>query len=902
VSFYRNPSLQVRILSLVTAGVVLCGLLFVAWRHHQDTQIKAILVTVREERNRIFAEAIKTYNQPLYSYINTNSYWDELVQFTKTRDRRRISENLDVQTEKSIDCVYVIDKSFNTSFFYTNTKENIDVNWKRYLKNRSHLRHTFSFFLVAPGNDIWEFFVAPISHGNDPQHKGETFGHLAAGRRWSKARLEELERITGARLQLTIEAPRRNVHPTPIPGQIRTEIILNAESVESPHIRLSADFDITLANQLNQFSDETLALFLGSGLLLILAIALSLMHWVNAPLRMLTQSLQGITPPPTNLPGREFRELGQLIRVFYENKQALRRANEELEQRVEERTAALQETVASLQETQQRFQEVIDHTPVTLFVLDKEGALLRLEGQGVRAANLPRERLLGRSAYRLWGNNNVVKQHIRNVLEHGVEQAYTVEVRRTPFEVRLRPLRDADGTVVGAIGVALDITERHRFEAILRHQALYDALTGLPNRTHLRSELDRALREAKEKRNTTAILFIDLDNFKLINDTLGHEIGDAVLRELAGRLQDAAGPRGLVARLAGDEFVILVEDVGGREAVEALGRKLSAALSAPLRIAGRELFTHGSIGIALASPGEATSTEILRHADVAMYKAKQSGRGRWFTFDESISQNLQERLELESDLRHAATRGELVAFYQPIVRLTDGVIEEVEALLRWNHPRLGLISPGRFIQIAEECGAIIGLDYWTLRQSCEEIAAYNATNPAQQLTVSVNLSVTQLQQPQLAQVVQKVLESSRLCPARLKLEITEGTMMQNPQGAAQVLQDLKSLGIRIAIDDFGTGFSSMAYLASLPLDTLKIDQSFIRQMNERTSSLAIVYAIRQLAAALDMDITCEGVETADQARLLRNMGCERAQGFLYGRPVPFSSLDVARPVTLPKAA
>lgn len=876
------------------AGILLCSLIFVAWRQRQAEQIHQILLGLQEERGRIFTESLETYKQPIRSYVNTNSYWNELVDFLDTKDTKWADNSLDISSEKSIDVVFVLRKTL-TEFYKKRKSNNIpdfpSDKWAVFMGNRANIREVDTFFTVSDTGDVWEVHVVPICKSSDPQHKGEVFGYLAAARCWTPTRLRELAQLNGAQLKLELGQPGEKIFPAPTSSQIRTSVVLNANSPGSRPIRLQGDFDVSLARQLERFSEETMTLFFICGMVLILAIALSLMRWVNAPLRTVIDSLQDkVSPPVESLTGREFGELGRLVTEFFENKEALREANEALEQRVIERTAALQTSLVSLQESRQRFQEVVDHTPVTIFVIGPDAKLLLLEGHGVRATRLSKEKFLGRTAYRLCGNNRYLNQRVRNVVEQGHDESFTVMVRGAAFDVRIRPLRTPEGKLDGAIGIALDVTERQRFEAVLRHQALYDTLTGLPNRTHFREELERALRDARADNSTTAILFLDLDNFKLINDTLGHEAGDGLLRALAGRLQEVVEGKGFVARLAGDEFVILLERVANQDYVEALGSQLSAALGAPISLAGRELYANGSIGIALSKAGANTSTEMLRHADVAMYRAKQSGRGRWCTFDDSMSQNLQERLELESDLRNAAIRNELMLVYQPILNLQTGDVEEVEALLRWNHPRLGLIAPYRFIHIAEKSGAIIGLDYWALRQGCEEIAAHNNNHPNQPVTLCVNLSASQFQQPSLPMVVRRILEGSGLSPSHLKLEITEGTMMQDPHGAAVILHELKSLNVSIAIDDFGTGFSSMTYLASLPLDTLKIDQSFVRLMNEQASSLAIVYAIRQLAAALDMDVTCEGIETQKQAHLLRKMGCERGQGYLYGRPMPFADL------------
>ncbi|MGC4047140.1 MAG: CHASE4 domain-containing protein, partial [Armatimonas sp.] len=390
------------------ASILLCSLIFVTWRQRQADQIHQILLGVQDERKRIFAESLKTYSQPINSYVNTNSYWNELVDFLNTNNMNWADKSLDISNEKSIDAVFVLRKTLTEVYKKSKNPDTPDFpsdKWIIFMANRALKRTPDKFFTVSPAGDIWEVHVAPICKGNDPQHQGPVFGYLAAARCWTPARLQELEGLTGAQLKLELDQPGEQIRPTPAPDQIRTSVVLNENSGSQP-IRLVGDFDVTLTRQLERFSEETMALFFICGMVLILAIALSLMRWVNAPLRTLIDSLQNkVSPPSNSLAGREFSELGRLVTAFFEYREALRESNEVLEQRVVERTAALQTSLVSLQETQQRFQEVVDRTPVTIFVIGPDAKLLLLEGHGVRTTRLPREKFLGRSVYRLCGGN-----------------------------------------------------------------------------------------------------------------------------------------------------------------------------------------------------------------------------------------------------------------------------------------------------------------------------------------------------------------------------------------------------------------------------------------------------------------------------------------------------------------
>jgi diguanylate cyclase (GGDEF)-like protein/PAS domain S-box-containing protein len=443
----------------------------------------------------------------------------------------------------------------------------------------------------------------------------------------------------------------------------------------------------------------------------------------------------------------------------------------------------------------------------------------------------------------------------------------------------------ADPAVAGIVATVHDINERKQFEQQLMRQAFYDVLTGLPNRALLQDRLVQALVRSGRLGKRAGLVFLDLDNFKLINDSLGHQAGDRLLVEAAQRLRASVRAGDTVARLGGDEFVVLLEYLSTEADAVPVAETIGRSFAAPFTIDGRELVVTASLGIALAEAGQDDGQSLLRDADVAMYRAKAAGKGRHVVFDPSMHSDTLARLELESDLRRALDREELRVFYQPIVLTESGAMAEVEALVRWPHPEKGMISPASFIPMAEESGLILRLGRWVLREACRETAAWHAQHPfAPPLTVSVNLSPRQFQQPRLVEDVAQILVETGLPAHCLKLEITETTIMADVEATIATLWSLKALGIQIAIDDFGTGHSSLAYLKRLPLDVLKVDASFVRGIGEQREDRAIVRAIISLAASLDLQVTAEGVETAEQAALLRSWGCDRCQGYHFGRP------------------
>ena len=438
--------------------------------------------------------------------------------------------------------------------------------------------------------------------------------------------------------------------------------------------------------------------------------------------------------------------------------------------------------------------------------------------------------------------------------------------------------------VLGACAAAITswrLNERTRER--MTHQALHDPLTGLPNRTLFVDRLAIALARARRNHTLAAVLFLDLDRFKVVNDSLGHQAGDEVLLAVAARLDGVLRSNDTAARFGGDEFTVLIEDLGDERLVLGLAERIAAAFAEPVPVGGRDLALSASVGVAVTA-GDGTPEDLLRDADAAMYRAKERGRDRIEVFDQSLRERVTRRLETENDLRRAIAEGELRTHYQPKVRIDTHEIIGVEALVRWEHPERGLVPPGDFIPLAEETGLIVALGEWVLRDACRQAASWD-------VTVSVNLSRRQLEQEDLVELVAATLAATGLPPERLCLEITESTVMRDPERSLETLRALKALGVGLAIDDFGVGYSSLSQLKHLPpVDLLKIDKSFVDNLVSGVEDRAIVTAILSLAGAYGMTSIAEGVEDERQAETLSALGCELAQGYLFARPQPAEAL------------
>jgi diguanylate cyclase (GGDEF)-like protein len=441
---------------------------------------------------------------------------------------------------------------------------------------------------------------------------------------------------------------------------------------------------------------------------------------------------------------------------------------------------------------------------------------------------------------------------------------------------------DDRGRFQGFLGFGSDLTEKRRAEAEITRLALFDSLTGLANRQRMRLSLDQTLAPASGARSTNALFLLDLDRFKAVNDTLGHQMGDELLKQVAQRLQQTVGDAGLVGRLGGDEFQVVLPREGNHDRLGSLAQQIIAALSRNYFLGGTSISIGCSIGIAIAPEHGSDSETLIRNADLALYAAKADGRGVSRFFREEMLEGAQNRKRLEDDLRQALVNDEFHMVYQPVVSTKDERIVGYEALLRWTHPTRGAVSPADFIPIAEECGMIEAIGEWVLRTACREAAQW-----PEHVRIAVNVSTIQFGNPALPAIVTSAIASSGIAAGRLELEITESVFLSDDTSSNQMFQALKRIGVRLALDDFGTGYSSLGYLKKAPFDKIKIDQSFVRgAIQAGNRNAAIIRAIVTLAETLGMETTAEGVEQQDEIRLIRELGCSHIQGFVYGRPAP----------------
>ena len=565
---------------------------------------------------------------------------------------------------------------------------------------------------------------------------------------------------------------------------------------------------------------------------------------------------------------------------------AVARELREAEERANRRRAE-----EALRENERRFRALIEHSTDIITVLDGDGRIL-YESPSV-------ERLLGHSAGELIGGalDDYVHPDDRHALAAAIaESSLTSGVVAAEFRMRERggEWRSLEASVGNLLdnpevrGIVLnsrDITARKRDEEMIRHLAYFDALTGLPNRMLFNDRLAQALAHSRRRgARGLAIMFLDLDRFKTINDTLGHGAGDDLLRTAAARVTSALREEDTVARLGGDEFLFLLPELDDVEDAARVARKVLAELAEPFAIQGHELHVTGSLGITMFPFDAADAEGLIRNADTALYRAKEQGGNRYQLYSPAMNAIAFKRLVLENSLRHAIERDELTLHYQPFVSLKDGTFVGVEALIRWMHPELGLVSPEEFIPLAEETGLIVQLTHWVLHTACSQMKTWQDAGIELQ-TMSVNVSARRFSTSDLPRTVSAALAATGLDGRFLCLELTESVMMENAEETIATLEELKKLGVRISIDDFGTGYSSLSYLKRLPIDTLKIDQSFVRNIPADTDDAAIAMLIISMAHSLKLSVVAEGVETEEQMRSLQSQNCDVMQGYLVSRPL-----------------
>ena len=553
----------------------------------------------------------------------------------------------------------------------------------------------------------------------------------------------------------------------------------------------------------------------------------------------------------------------------------------------------------ALRDAHELRERVLESTTNAIFALDRAGRFTLVNRRTAEITGYPREALLGRSAEFLVaeGSRREVRTQFRRAARRGTPTSlFEAEVVRSdgslvPVTFSIAPLVK-EGRVIGVAGAAEDISERKRARERIEHLAYHDALTGLPNHVLVKDRLDIAMSRARQNGRSVAVLFLDLDRFKVVNDSLGHPIGDRLLQRVGDRLSSMVRQGDTVARLGGDEFVVVLADLARIEDVVRIAEKIIAGIRVPFRIEGEELFVTTSIGISLYPSDGRTGETLVKNADIAMYRSKEEGRDQYQLFTPTLNARSANRLVLETGLRRAMEARELTLHYQPIVDLATSSIVAVEALVRWMHPERGLVLPSEFIPLAEETGLIVPLGRWVLESACAQARAWERSG-LRAPTITVNFSTRQLHVATMPGDVGRVLRETGIPAERLEIEITESVAMGDSDDALAALYALRHLGVRISMDDFGTGYSSLGMLKRLPIDTLKLDQTFVRDVETSVDDAAIARAILVLAHGMKLKVTAEGVENAGQLAFLRRHHCDSAQGYLFGRPVPPERLEDA---------
>jgi diguanylate cyclase (GGDEF)-like protein/PAS domain S-box-containing protein len=544
---------------------------------------------------------------------------------------------------------------------------------------------------------------------------------------------------------------------------------------------------------------------------------------------------------------------------------------------------------ASLRDSEERYRDVFDASPLPMWVWDDEKLVfLAVNEAAIRHYGYTREEFLGMSVRDIWAPGEQARyeeslrdrSHAQSMLlhrKHRTKGGHVIDVEVTARQF----IQEGNNVWLTLIN---DITERKRAEERLLHLAHYDVLTSLPNRVLFYDRLKQALAQARRNQWITGVIFMDLDRFKNVNDTLGHAEGDKLLQQVSERLKQSVRAGDTVGRLGGDEFAIVLSDLSSAQDANLIAQKIMASFKDPIKLAGVELYVTASIGITLY-PDDSTDQEtLIRNADAAMYRAKEVGRNSYRFYTPEMNARALELLSMENSLRGALERDEFILYYQPKASVADGRIVGVEALLRWLHPERGLVSPGEFMPVLEDTGLIVPVGEWVLKAVCEQIRAWGRAG-IKPVPVAVNLSPRQFASRDLGETVKRIIEECRVDPRLVEVEITESSLMTNLEETALILKYVGDLGVGLSIDDFGTGYSSLAYLKRFPLDALKVDRSFVKDLTTDADDATITRALISMAHNLGLKVVAEGVETEAQLAFLVEHGCDEIQGFYFSRPL-----------------
>ena len=677
------------------------------------------------------------------------------------------------------------------------------------------------------------------------------------------------------------------------PGQLRIEVAGERDDVLAPLALLAACYGAA------------------AGILFIIALRLARRYGarLNSALAQLTSTATSIASGPAPLPQVQVQgadEIARLATAFNTLTTTVNELQEEVESRVAKRTVTLQDMntalvkeILSHKKTGEQLHvaaNAIENAAEGVMICDSEERIISVNKAFSRITGYDAEEILGTTPDTLLGDDESRAKRAdisRTVVDQGHWKGELWSRRkdgeRYLEQCSVTAVKDDAGRLVNFIVLFSDVTKQKEDELRLQFLAHHDPLTGLLNRTLFQQRCEEALMLAERKSTKAAVIFIDLDHFKTVNDSLGHAYGDDLLKQAAGRLVECVRKTDVVGRLGGDEFIVLLNEVGDSGDVALIAKKILERLTASFTVAGREIFVSASLGISWFPDDGQSAATLIQNADAAMYAAKEQGRNNYQFFSAEMNAQALEILMMASNLRLAIERQELVLEYQPRIDLKNGKVMGVEALVRWNHPTLGRIMPGQFIGIAEKTGLIEPLGNWVLKKACDQMIEWRASGMAP-TRIAVNLSARQFMQSELTERIEAVLQETGLEAQALEVEVTESMVMHDPRRAAVILQRLKEMGVAIAIDDFGTGYSSLSYLKRFPIDYIKIDQSFVRGIPRDAEDVGITNAIIAMAKTLGVKLIAEGVDNAEQLAFLKQEGCNEGQGYLISSPMPADAL------------
>ncbi len=873
---------------LVSSGIA-AGFLH---QNQEDQRSLIVRENIRQDFTQKAEKILKLKGESLETFAYDYTYWDEMIDFVNTKDAKWAYDNLVTATSSyQFNHVWIYDLKQNLVFSMSEPEGDQDLssylNKKQLSSLLAHLyQDRFCHFFLHTEQGWLEVRAATIHPSNDTIRKTLPRGYFFTARLWSKDYINALETLLNAKVYI------QNLN-----ANKDSELILNDNQIsasqtlanwqEEPIAKMVLVTNSILLEELDRFRGQDFRSAILVGSIIFISLSGFLVIWINLPLNLLSKSLASGDVSLVKRLERsktEFGYLAHLITQFFAQKA-------ELLAEIQER----QQAEIALRQTQERYALVAEgvHDGVwdwdllthQVYFSPRWQSMLGYIDQEI--SDHPNEWWQRIHSEDLDHVKNSLDQHLLGK-STDFESEYRMQLKDGSYRWMLsrgKAVRDPAGQPYRIAGSQTDLTNR---------KALYDPLTGLANRTLFIDRLAQTIENRKRHpEKLFAILFLDLDRFKWVNDSLGHFAGDQLLVEIAHCLKACIRPSDTVARLGGDEFTILLYPLEQAAEATAIADRIQHSLSQGFELNGHEIYAAASIGIVVSDNQHEKPEDLLRNADTAMYRAKASGKACYQIFDQAMHASALRRLRLASDLHHALDRQQLCVHYQPIVSLSTQKLKGFEALLRWQHPEDGMISPDEFIPMAEETGLILPIGEWVLRAACCQLAWWQQQFPDLPfLSMSVNLSSHQFAQPNLAEIIAAILQETGLIPEHLKLEMTETTIMRNSLSAASIFEQLKALGVKLKIDDFGTGYCSLSYLHKFSFDALKIDRSFVSQITTSKKDAEIVKTTINLAHNLGIYVVAEGVETLEQLEYLKSLNCEYAQGYFFDRPLDPKQAEV----------